>query len=455
MVAEVSDVRESAEYKVLRDIFDQLAEDKINYCVLRNYERLPYSTNGSDLDILVESRETERFIGILEQVVALHGGRCIVLYRAGRFFRHCYCTPACVDGWGLQFDIHTGEEYRGLPYFDELYLLHRRSRNGISVTEDGDAAMLALLKDCLSNGRSRKKYIMRAAQAYKEDPPRYSRIFRRYYGNRVAKLWDSLLRSTKGSLDFRYISIITRCAILVHAFGSRPVESFFRKARYHRDRFARIFCPIGFSVAVLGVDGAGKTTVIQGIAPILECALHTRIDYRHLRPGVLPSLSVLFGGTENNGQPVTDPHGSLPAGLIGSMGRIAYYLVDYIVGYWAKVYPVMVRRPSLFIFDRYFYDYMIDPRRMRLSLPRWVFRVFELIVPEPDLILCLGANPEVIHARKSELSLEEVQRQVAELRAFCDWKENAMWIDTGKEVSDSVNEALDHITKTMSERYQG
>lgn len=37
----------------LKVFFRNLGESGIQYCVLRNYEHLPHSLNGSDLDILV------------------------------------------------------------------------------------------------------------------------------------------------------------------------------------------------------------------------------------------------------------------------------------------------------------------------------------------------------------------------------------------------------------------
>ena len=36
------------------------------------------------------------------------------------------------------------------------------------------------------------------------------------------------------------------------------------------------------------------------------------------------------------------------------------------------------------------------------------------------MILCLGADPKIIHERKPELTLPEVKRQIKELKSFCD-----------------------------------
>jgi len=46
---------DTAEAPFLRELFKTLNNRQVKYCVLRNYETLPYSLDGSDLDILVTS----------------------------------------------------------------------------------------------------------------------------------------------------------------------------------------------------------------------------------------------------------------------------------------------------------------------------------------------------------------------------------------------------------------
>jgi hypothetical protein len=84
---------------------------------------------------------------------------------------------------------------------------------------------------------------------------------------------------------------------------------------------------------------------------------------------------------------VSDPHAQKPSGFIGSIVRWGYYMMDYTFGYAKSVYPKIATKAKVFIFDRYYYDYYIDQRRSRTSLPRWVLRFGEIFVPVPDLIL--------------------------------------------------------------------
>ena len=87
-----------------------------------------------------------------------------------------------------------------------------------------------------------------------------------------------------------------------------------------------------------------------------------------------------------------------------------------------------------------------------MRLPPGFARFFSWFIPRPDLILCLGGDPEKIYARKPETSLEEVRRQVAALRKFCDGNPRAVWIDTTTSLESSVDAALSAILARLRAR---
>ena len=59
--------------------------------------------------------------------------------------------------------------------------------------------------------------------------------------------------------------------------------------------FYRLLKHPGFTIAFIGTDGSGKSTIINKISPILNQAFHKSIFYEHMRPNKLPSLAKLFG----------------------------------------------------------------------------------------------------------------------------------------------------------------
>lgn len=203
-------------------------------------------------------------------------------------------------------------------------------------------------------------------------------------------------------------------------------------------------------IAVLGTDGSGKTTMLNAVLPRLEAALGSKIIVQHLKPDLLPPLGRFRGVKHEKGYVCTNPHGSKPSGFIGSLVRITYLTVDYILGYWFKVrFLLRGKEIGAWIFDRYAYDILIDPRRFRIRLPKGIIRFFLWFVPRPDLVICLGGDPEKIFARKPETSIEEVSRQVNELKLLCKNGKRMFWVDTTQSLEYSVSELTEYLVRAL------
>ena len=453
-----TDSKPTVESALLQDFFERLNEGGVRYAVLRNYETLPYSLGGSDLDLLVSNDSLDVVYEIVSNVARNHGGHCISIISDFKMTvinaRFCGKDKNTSLWWGLPIDLFATVGLRQYEHFETKTVLSNRLKyRNIYAASPGDAAVIAFLKECLANGKSHKNYEKDASLAYVADEQRYKRILENYFGNKCAHLWGKYLTFGGDAKTLRKISRLARWALPVRTLFRSPIHALQNTCTCILRRWARVFQPPGFAVVVAGTDGSGKSTIIHGIEPIMEAALHKKPIYEHLRPNLLPSIAKLFGRPATMG-PVTNPHASKPSGPVGSLARLLYYLLDYIFGYWFKVYPTLVKKQNLYVFDRYYYDYLIDPRRSRISLPRWIIKALVVFIPQPDLVLCLGGDPSVIHSRKPELPLEEVERQVTELKRFCEKNRRAVWIDTGCSIEESVDKALDAITARMAARYE-
>lgn len=206
------------------------------------------------------------------------------------------------------------------------------------------------------------------------------------------------------------------------------------------------------TIAFLGTDGSGKSTIIDAVTPWVE-EKFAKVRYEHMRPNHLPSLAVATGkkkASDETHSVCTDPHGSKPSGLMGSLIRLSYYWLDYTWGYFRKVRS---SKDVVWFFDRYYYDYYLDQRRARLNMPNWIIKLYGLFVPTPDLTICLGGDPKKIYARKPETSLEEVTRQTNVLKEFARTHKNTVWVDTTTTPEESIKAAMDAIVKMMSKRF--
>lgn len=176
--------------------------------------------------------------------------------------------------------------------------------------------------------------------------------------------------------------------------------------------------PFGAFLVVLGPDGVGKTTFIAGLRmqlTILQDKDIDNIQLLHFRPHLIPNINKLLTGKVEIIGDFNNPHSAPPAGKFSSLLRISYYSLDYFLGYWLKLRQNMIQGRTI-IFDRYFYDFIVDPRRSRLSLPTWAPQLFIWMIPKPDLVFVLDAPPAEIRRRKQELPIEEIERQIGAYR---------------------------------------
>ncbi len=165
----------------------------------------------------------------------------------------------------------------------------------------------------------------------------------------------------------------------------------------------------GFVVTFSGVDGAGKSTVIERVATMLDKQFRRPVKVLRHRPSVLPILSAWrYGKEEAERKSVASlPRTGNNTSRLSSLARFAYYYTDYLLGQW-YVYLRYVLRGYVVVYDRYYYDFMVDGRRSNLELPEWVTTMGFWFLRKPAFNFFLFADPETILARKQELAKDTI-----------------------------------------------
>jgi thymidylate kinase len=168
----------------------------------------------------------------------------------------------------------------------------------------------------------------------------------------------------------------------------------------------------GVSVAVLGPDGAGKTTLVSALPGALggdAMVVYMGVD-RDSRTHALPTMrwAQRWVPPVASGAARPRARARLPARLRRSVAR-AHLLADqaYRVGVGMRAR----RRGRTVIFDRYLYDAEVDAAvegrdRREQQVLRWIRRRF----PVPDLVVVLDAPGDVLLARKGEHDVERLDR---------------------------------------------
>jgi hypothetical protein len=264
------------------------------------------------------------------------------------------------------------------------------------VQEDVEAAYLAVKR--LRKGERRSA----AWRSVADKLEGHESLLQKYLGDTLAVELTTLL--SQG--DVPAVSMIRRARIASHV---RRVASCHTPRRVVRGALAgarRLAHPPGPFVALAGVDGSGKSTVARGLT---NWSPFRQVRHLHSRPGLLKPPGWFLGRTPGTGG---DPHQPEPFSELISAIRILYFWVDFVLGYYIRVWPVRLRG-GFVVSERWWWDLYIDPQRHRLSpLPRLVLALGRL-VPRADLFFVLDAPAASILARKRELSAAEIERQRA------------------------------------------
>jgi thymidylate kinase len=180
---------------------------------------------------------------------------------------------------------------------------------------------------------------------------------------------------------------------------------------------------IGRSVALIGIDGAGKSTVahdVVGRLPFDAGYLYMGVNL-DASPVMLPTTRLALaikrrrGGradmTAGHGESASRRNG--PIASIRRLVRIANWLAEE--GYRALLARRIQRRPAVVVFDRHFFcDYYasaVAPGRRRGLDARIHGYVLRRWYPRPDLTLFLDAPPEVLVARKGGETVERLAQR--------------------------------------------
>ena len=198
----------------------------------------------------------------------------------------------------------------------------------------------------------------------------------------------------------------------------------------------RWFVPGGVFLVVLGPDGVGKSTTIRYLQLELE-KLFGVCRTERWRPGLIRKVA------PDTGHRI--PHAKIPRGPIGSIVSVVGLALDFSIGYVISAHPLMARS-EVVIFDRYFHDLLIDPRRYRYAGPMFLPRLLSRwIPPRRAIFVVLDADEALVLNRKQELPLDELRRQRLAYKAFAERMPQSMLIRTDKPVADVVSEIVDNV----------
>jgi thymidylate kinase len=166
----------------------------------------------------------------------------------------------------------------------------------------------------------------------------------------------------------------------------------------------------GFTITFSGVDGAGKSTVIDVLAHRIEKQLRKPVVVLRHRPSLLPILSVWTKGKQKAHQDATDnlPRQGKNKNVLSSFARFSYYYLDFLIGQFV-VYFKYILRGYVVIYDRYYFDFINDSKRSNIVLSKKISSFGYQFLLKPKFNFFLFADANTILNRKKELSKNTIE----------------------------------------------
>lgn len=343
---------------LLSRLFDGLKNRDYALLKMENEDPLALPAD-SDLDILVSREDAHELVDLLERYPLLARAKVI---------RKSFMTSLLLilnDGQILSVDLIWKLKRKATVFMDAGRMIQRADKN---------------------------RYGVRVVSA--QDTRRYVELF---YG-----LNGAAVPAKFGHLE----TFPGRVTALPENKG---IQGLGNKAAYLLDTLRTIVYNRGFVLTFSGVDGAGKSTIIERVVTMLDKEFRRPVKVLRHRPSVLPILSAWrYGkkGAEEKSM-ATLPRTGNNTSLLSSLARFSYYYLDYLLGQW-YVHFRYILRGYVVVYDRYYFDFMIDPRRTNLELPAWITAAGFWLLKKPALNFFLYADPDTILARKQELDRDTI-----------------------------------------------
>jgi thymidylate kinase len=404
--------------------------------VLRNHDLVANLRRGGDIDLIVDDVDAAE-----DHFVARLGPPRFIATRS--YVRGIYYD------WGY-IDLLPNCQWRGAVYLPADLMRQGASPGapGGRRTRLAHEALSCWLSSLLWGGFFKARYHEIVCRAATDDREEFDHVLLDAVGKKWGRRLLDMALNGQPDASVKWFRPIRR-AVRARALLRHPFQTVWGIWQFWLAEVRlRIDPPLPW-VAVLGPDGSGKTSVLDGVAGTLPVG---QVHCHHWRPRILTV------GKPTSG-PVTDPHGRPPRSRLVSCLKLPWLVLDWWIGY-AGIIVHQRARQGVVLFDRHFIDILVDPRRYRQNAPFWLTRLAAGLVPQPSLFIFLDAPVGSLQARKQEVSWSEGARQRKAYLQLAASVPGAHIVSVDRPLGDVVSDVrsliLEHTTaRTASRRGRG
>ena len=430
------------EAHICLQLFEYFEKSQVEYCLLGNPDKI-FSDQTGDIDIAVDQKSFNRLDQYIYQFSKLSNTK--IAQKISHETSSCfYVLWWVLDDQikFLQLDICSDYIFHGRLQLSSSYLISNRSKYHTSKKLSNVKKSFYVLNPRVEFEYYLLKKILKKQFnschgahlhfQWKNNPGAINSFIKSNFDDDLANLLYTSIKHDNWNLfidnfhlfypkyNFSVLAIIRKCYRLI----------------------LRTLYPTGFTVAFLGPDGSGKSTLIDSVYSTLSPFFRSQ-KYFHLRPRIISN--------SQNNSVVINPYNKPTRNSIFSIAKLLLFISDFWVGFILKVYPAKICS-NIIIFDRYYHDIKIDPRRYRYGGSKTLLRISQHFIPKPDAWIVLNAPPKVINSRKQEVSLPECQLQCQEYAKFSPSSTPLCVVQTDRTIQESTLTTTTFLLSLLSER---
>lgn len=383
----------SASALTVSRLFDLLNRQSIPFCLSHGYQALPQSW-GRDIDIIVDRGIAAHALRTLFNAHVAFLSARVVLQLGSYFTLQCLKTEGLPEF--VNFDFAHDATLNGvLIASGKAVLAARRPRHNFWTPAPGMAFIIQALRMALKQSHA-PCAVEDLTLTFTGDPVGVKAALQDAWPEQLARDFASAAEHSSWTM-LPSLAVDLRRHHLRHDRRVRPWARPLYQLKALAAQADRLINPPGVHIVFIGPDGAGKSTTIKGTAVALE-----PLFSGHQVNGFAPPIAHLF----RHNFPTKDtskPHSLRPRGWVTSLLRAGYWTLHALISH--VTLRLAKARGTLVLSDRHFIDILVDPVRYRYGGPRWALHLVDWVNPKPDFIILLTGRPEVIQARKREITV--------------------------------------------------
>lgn len=414
----------------------------LKYCIIGDYENLPHSVSH-DIDLWTDN--VDLFLYRIKETIRTTGFRVLIFNRTANGANVVFYKKISDIIVVMKIDVMSDTSYKSfLPLVStKIIEANIKSYKSFYVAKEEIEATMHFLHPLFEWGKIKKeKYKDEIRKNYKTTV--FISSLENLFGKKKSDNLCQLIATEKWEQIEKIMIAYKRSALF--RFFLKPVASM-RFFKLLSSIFSRVVKPSGYVLAFCGLDGAGKTTILNNLNQIFVDVLkQKKVFFSYWRPYLLPELKVLLRKKRKNEDdtPIVMAMNRKPRNRVISIIKLLYYVFDYIFG--SLKYIGIRSMGGVVLFDRHYIDTVVFPYRFEMSLPESVFLFFYKLMPKPDFTFFLWATPNEIHNRKIEFTKEEIQQQINDYNLVGSKIKGFVPVETNKTITEEIEKIFFHIS---------